>query len=295
MSTIITGADGFIGSNYVRSLKKSDDVILHCGNATSVDYYRANGFSRVTSGDLSLGYAENGLPDCNIETLIHLAGLPHGNNSTLEKANVDALKNVAIWALQCSVKKIIFASTAALYGDTCEVPADEESLIKPQSDYAISKLKAETHLKKIIGNKASILSFRMPHIYGVGKEIGVLASIIANANSHGAITLNGDGYELRDFIHISDVVRAIELATSKDFAKEFHIFNIGSGLSVSLRDLCKIVSEVLQKNIIISLNGEPAGKPHCIQLNIEKAKDIIGWEPKILLSEGITQMLFGQI
>ena len=288
---LVTGADGFFGGHFVPTLPMDEQTILHCGLPGSVDAYRREGFSCVLTGDLAGGEAVWGLPEADVQTVVHLAGLPGGQEDDLIRANVSVTRNVVRWAASHSVQRIVFASTAAVYGDSCERPAKENDELAPQSPYAISKVRAEELLQEFSDNDGSVISLRIPHAYGAGKRVGVLAAILSRATAGETVVLDGSGEERRDFVHIDDVVSAFSAACEVALSTGFHAFNIGYGESISLREACRIVGEAVGREVSVGLSGKPAGQPHCIQLDVSKAAREMGWAPTIGLAEGVREML----
>jgi len=291
MKLLVTGADGFIGSHLVRRLPPTRDTHLHCGLSESVPALKNAGFHNVTHGDLSGPDAADALPNEDVDVLIHLAGLPAGTEEELRISNLAVTQQVAEWARRHAVKRIVFASTAAIYGDTCEEPATEEFDPAPQTAYAKSKQESELMLQEFGAGGPDILNLRMPHAYGPGKHVGVFAAILSRLLAGDVVQLNGDGNEKRDFIFIDDVTAAFLSAIDLDNLFGVNAFNIGSGVSLSLREACSIIGEVLGVKPEVRLTGKPAGQPHCIQLNVEKAARLLGWRAQVGLAEGVRRLL----
>jgi nucleoside-diphosphate-sugar epimerase len=287
---LVTGADGFFGRHFVLRLEETADVFLHCGRTESVDEYRTQGFVNVFCGDLAGDGCSCGFPDCEIDVVVHLAGLPGGEEPDLMRANVAVTKNMLSWAVEHGVRKVVFASTAAVYGDTCDAPASEMHALDPQSPYALSKARAEALLQEYAEGGGAVASLRIPHAYGPGKRVGILAAIVTHATTDGVVTLNGDGDEKRDFVYIDDVVAALVAAANADLSAGFYAYNIGFGQSLSLREACRVVAEVKGIELRVNLSGQPAGKPHCIQLDASKAKCELGWVPEVSLKQGVQLM-----
>jgi len=291
MRILVTGADGFFGRHVVAGLPRTQSTILHCGFPGSVKMYRSRGFSDVHTGDLAGGPAVRGLPDRDVDTVVHLAGLPGGEEEELLRANVAVTKNLLAWARTHSVSRIVFASTAAVYGDSCDRDATELDDLNPQTPYSVSKVAAEGLLKEYVTDGGAVASLRIPHAYGAGKREGVFAAILGRTISGDAISLDGDGEEKRDFVYIDDVVSAFLAACDARLSDGFHAYNIGYGESLSLRDACRVVAGVVGRDVEVGLTGQPAGKPHCIQIDVSRAKSELAWVPRVNLENGVRRML----
>ncbi|GAG21717.1 unnamed protein product, partial [marine sediment metagenome] len=207
--------------------------------------------------------------------------------------NVIGSINIFKNCIKNKVKKVVFVSTGgALYGDTYK-PADEKTLPNPDSPYAAHKLTAEKHLE--IFNKTYGLDYvilRPSNIYGPrqykGGEGAVIAVFTYNALNNKESIIYGDGRQTRDFVYVGDVVAACIKSMSRSCQG---VFNVGIGKETNLFDLIKVIEKVVRKKFKFKHKEKRPGEVRRSMLNIDKAKKVLGWEPKISLEEGIEKTI----
>jgi len=296
MNVLVTGGAGFIGSHVVEGLIKES-------------------FSPIVVDNLSTGKIENLNPkalfyqqDIEDEEMMerifmlhkpvyvfHLAAQSSVSISVrnpVEDARTNILGTLVL--LQKSVKyeakKFIFSSTGgAIYGDNVNIPTSEEELPNPISPYGIAKLSVERYLDFFSKEyNLDYVSLRYSNVYGPRQdpygEAGVVA-IFTNKMLRGEkVTIFGDGEYIRDYIYVDDVVRANILAIEK--GKNI-VLNIGTGRGTTVNELFKMLKD------IIGYTDEPVYAPprkgdvRKSVLDCSKAKQILGWEPKVSLEEGL--------
>ena len=231
-NVLVTGGSGFIGTHLCSLLHETGYTVFSLDiNETSPKPWNV-----ITADIRSFKMP----PD--IDVVIHLAAQISVPNS-IEKPeetysiNVDGTANILKEAEKTGVSRIIFASSAAVYGDADLVPISESAPLLPQSPYAESKIQGETMLNN---SKILTCSMRFFNVYGNGQAIvGGYAAVIPAfkkaINSEKPPRIFGDGSQIRDFIHVSDLVRIIEIAiNSRVLPSEV---NIASGEETSLLEL----------------------------------------------------------
>lgn len=296
MNVLVTGGAGFIGSHVVEGLIKE-------------------GFSLIVVDNLSTGKIENLNPkalfyqqDIEDEEMMerifmlhkpvyvfHLAAQSSVSISVrnpVEDARTNILGTLVLLqkSVKYGVKKFIFSSTGgAIYGDNVNIPTSEEELPNPISPYGIAKLSVERYLDFFSKEyNLDYVSLRYSNVYGPRQdpygEAGVVA-IFTNKMLRGEkVTVFGDGEYIRDYIYVDDVVKANILAMEKG---KNMVLNIGTGKGTTVNELFKML-----KNII-GYTDEPVHAPprkgdvRRSVLDCSKAKQILGWEPKVSLEEGL--------
>ena len=287
MKILITGGAGFIGNHLVDALlRKKHKVIVIShdkkqNKQKGVKFYQAN----ICSSKIDLIFKKE-LPDI----VYHLAAiLPTKNTSLLMKTNIMGSVNILEMAQKYKIKKIIFASSAAVYGNPQTSVIKENHPTDPLSIYGLSKLTVEK-LFKIYCNlyKIPYIIIRYGNIYGPGQKTFRPGSVIVNfiyKILHNQIPeINGNGKQLRDYIYIDDLIDA-SLKIIK--IKKVGVYNVGSGVGISLNDIISKINKILNKNIKPKYNlSAKSGVAKSI-LDIKKIKKELRWKPKVQLETGL--------
>jgi UDP-glucose 4-epimerase len=297
---IVTGAAGFIGSHLTEELlEKGAEVVgidnLYSGNIEYLHDAIENSNFKFHKGDIrDLNFLLKLFED--IDIIYHLAAFISISQSIkmpelCNDINVNGTLNVLNAARKKNVEKIIYPSSASVYGDTPTLPKREDTLRKPISPYGVSKLACEAYMLtfyQVYGLKTSTL--RYFNIYGPrqtdSSESGVIAIWLGNIIRNENLTINGDGKITRDYIYIKDVILANLLAAEQDVSGE--IINIGSGTPISLIDLAKLMLRIAKKNNLKIIHQDP--RPGDIlnsYTDTSKAKNFLEFEPKYTQETGL--------
>ena len=295
---IVTGGCGFIGSHladYLIKLNYEVVVIdnLSVGRRENISQLNEN--SKFTFVDADISNYDLIEPIFRGADLVfHLAALadivPSIENPTeYYKSNVNGTFNVLQACRKHKVKKIIYAGSSSCYGIPDEYPTKETAAIRPQYPYALTKNIGEQlvmHWCQLYNLQA--ISLRFFNVYGprartsgtYGAVIGVfLAQKLANK----PYTVVGDGNQTRDFTFVSDVVSAIVAAAESDLSGE--VINIGSNNTYSINRLVELLGGE------ITYIPKRPGEPDCTWADITKATQLLDWEPKVSLEEGVDILL----
>ena len=246
---LITGSSGFIGSNLV-NFARSNGCIVY-----TLDLKKNNGIV----GDIrTIDWKTIELK--NMDAVVHLAAKISvmesiNDPTTYHEINVDATEKLFQACVDAKVKKIIFASSAAVYGESeseIKVIGEEGSLTSP---YAETKLMGEYLADKIGTENSRIIPIRLFNIYGPGQEAknpysSVIPLFIDQILEGIPINIYGDGEQTRDFIHVSDVCRSIMTLIESDLPSGTKI-NIGSGKGISINQLVNIILEIFKREGLI--------------------------------------------
>ncbi len=192
-----------------------------------------------------------------------------------------------------NVRKVIYASSAAIYGNPAYLPIDEKHPIAPISPYGISKYVPELYLKTYKDlHHLNFTALRYANIYGPRQiaegEGGVVAIFTDRVVKGEPIIIQGDGEQTRDFIYISDVVAANLAAIEHG---DGGIFNIGTGQVTSINQLVESMQKVVGQSIEIQHSSPREGDIRHSYFNSQAATEGLKWEPKVTLSEGLKKTL----
>ena len=252
---LVTGGAGFIGSHLVKELVKSGYSVrvldnLSNGSLENIrDVFDSIEFIKGDIRDKSI--VEDALK--GVEAVVHLAALIDVAES-VEKpelyldVNVNGTFNLA--KASRNVSAFIFASTCAVYGEPVKVPIGEDHPLNPKSPYAATKIAGEAFVQaygNLYGYRPVILRFF--NVYGPRQSkayAGVITEFVKRATRGEPPIIFGDGEQTRDFVHVKDVTKAIIKALDSDNASG--IYNIGSGVAITINDLAHLILKLAGKN-----------------------------------------------
>ncbi len=235
----------------------------------------------------------------DFDLIIHLAAKTDVADSVIHpeitnEVNVTGTENIMKCCIENKIKKIIFASSAAVY-DESKIPVNENAKTNPSSPYGKSKLAAEQNIKKISKEfNINAVSLRMFNVYGKGqneKYAGVISKFIKNILQSEPIQINGDGEQTRDFVSIFDVVVAFECAIKNIKGKKGDVYNIGTGCSISVNELAKIVLLTTEKKIEIKHREQSKDEIKHSVADITLAKNELGFIAKQKLQDELINLL----
>jgi nucleoside-diphosphate-sugar epimerase len=303
MKCLVTGGAGFIGSHLVDALLERGDevIVIDDFSAGKIENLPAEGDSlRIVRRDI----CEN-LDDVfssGIEAVFHLAAMPRvqfsiENPLKTHDVNVNGTLNLLNCCKKYNVKRFVFSSSSAVYGEQKIKPFVEEMKVKPISPYALHKLIGEYYCKlfyEVYGLKTVCL--RYFNVYGTKMDpdgayalvVGKFIKLISNGDK---IIINGDGEQTRDFIHVDDIVKA-NLLSSKIEKKECfgEVYNIGFGKGVSVNEVFRIVNDHYGGERKAEHGPEVLEPKHTLS-DAKKASRDLGWEPEIEFNDGMKLVL----
>ena len=210
------------------------------------------------------------------------------NPSEYHRINVEGTRSVVDASDSIKVK-IVFSSSAAVYGDTT-IAVNEESDISPKSPYAHNKVDGENNLKISL---VPHIALRYFNVYGPGQSsqyAGVITSFIKDALNGRDLIIYGDGNQVRDFIFVSDVVKANVIAM-KYRNNSFEVFNIGSGIGTSIKELANMVIRLTGSTSRVVYEASRLGDIVYSRADISKAERLLKWRPEISLEDGLRETI----
>jgi UDP-glucose 4-epimerase len=305
MRALVTGGAGFIGSNVVDALLERGDEVtvidnLSTGRRDNLDEALSNG-ARLVEADFRDGEAMRDLVrEAKPEAIFHLGAQIDVRRSVADPAfdagiNVIGTINMLGAAQAAGVKRFINSSTGgAIYGEGQVIPAPETHPAAPESGYGQSKLAAEGYcglFRRLHG--LSTVSLRYGNVYGPRQdplgEAGVIAIFCGKLADGGKPTVFGDGLQTRDYVYVGDVVSANLAAADSDAGGAF---NIGLGVQSTVLDIVDALGRLGgRSDFEVEFAPERPGEVMHIALDATRAREELGWEPKVQLEEGLERML----
>lgn len=301
---LVTGGAGFIGSHLVDELvsRGYKVVVLDnfwSGRMENVSQHLKSDAFKLVDGDVRdkrvVRDAMNG-----VDAVMHLAALidvERSVNNPFEThdVNVTGTLNILKEAVRKNIKRFVYASSTAVYGEVNPLPLNEDSPPKPISPYAASKASAECYCRAFYKSYGlETVTLRYFNVYGPRQELnpysGVIAKFLKNASSGEPLVVYGDGEQTRDFICINDVVDATILALEKGGLTD-ETFNVCTGKPITINELTQIVKEVTGKDLQIVYDKPRKGDLKNNYGDPAKAEEILGFKAKVTLKKGLERFV----
>ncbi|MCL1631550.1 GDP-mannose 4,6-dehydratase [Sporolactobacillus sp. CPB3-1] len=292
---LVTGGAGFIGSHVVEALLRQGYEVAVMDNFSTghreniaelpVDLYIC---------DVADPAVVNVIQSIQPDYIVHLAAQISVSHSVAdplfdERTNVAGSLNIMNGARTANVKKIVFASSAAVYGNPIEIPVTTDHPTHPESPYGLTKLTVEHYLQmyeKFYQLPYSILRFS--NVYGPRQDAqgeGGVISIFSDRIQKGTPPMiYGDGDQTRDFIFVTDIASAVAAALN---VKESLCVNVSSQTAISIKDLFQLMKEVSGSDLDAYYGPKRSGDIRHSVLSNQMTREILDWEPEVSLKDGL--------
>ncbi|SEP74619.1 NAD-dependent epimerase/dehydratase family protein [Natrinema salaciae] len=292
---LVTGGAGFIGSHLVDALAPRNEVRV-LDNFTTGDRAHLPDDVTVVEGDvgdpIALQKAARG-----VDVIFHHAALVSVSQSVDEprqsnRTNLEASLLVLEQARQEDAR-VVVASSAAVYGHPDELPVPETASTNPASPYGVQKLALDQYTRlyeELYGLET--VALRYFNAYGPrqqGPYSGVISTFLEQARANEPITIEGDGQQSRDFVHVSDIVRANLRAATTDAVGE--AYNVGTGQRTSIRELAETIRDATDSSSTIAHCEPRAGDIRHSGADTSKAARDLGFEARVGLESGIRSLV----
>ncbi|NWK58639.1 Vi polysaccharide biosynthesis UDP-N-acetylglucosaminuronic acid C-4 epimerase TviC [Acinetobacter sp. SwsAc2] len=315
---LVTGVAGFIGSNLLETLLKSNQNVVGLDNFATGHQHNLDEVQSLVKPEqwANFKFYEGDIrnfEDCQtacvgVDYVLHQAALGSVPRSiadpiTTNAANITGFLNMLTAARDAKVSSFTYAASSSTYGDHPALPKVEDNIGKPLSPYAVTKYVNELYAEvfaRTYGFKA--IGLRYFNVFGKRQDPnGAYAAVIpkwtAAMIAGGDVFINGDGETSRDFCFIENTVQANILAatTQNDEAKN-QVYNVAVGDRTTLNDLFNAIKAALSENDVIYMK-EPvyrdfrAGDVRHSQASIEKIKSLLGYQPQFVIAQGIDQAM----
>lgn len=301
---LVTGAAGFIGSNLVEALLEKGEEVVGVDNFITGKRHNVEPFAdrmRFVEGDV------RSLETCRelcegVDFVLHQAALGSVPRSvedpiTTNDHNVNGTLNMMVAARDAKVKRFVFAASSSAYGDTDVLPKVETMPPRPLSPYAVTKYLGELY-GKVFWNIYGLptIGLRYFNVFGKrqdpeGAYAAAIPKFLKKILKGESPVIFGDGEQTRDFTFIDNVVQA-NLKACQAGAKAFgETMNIGAGGRISMNELTFKMLELLGSDVKPSYGPTRAGDIRDSQADIGKARELIGYDPKVDALEGLSRAI----
>ena len=299
MTVLVTGGGGFIGSNLVRALvERGDDVRVldNFSTGNRVNLAGLDGDVEIVEGELR-SYERVHAAVRGVDVVFHQGALPSVPRSvqdplTTSAVNVEGTLNVLLAARDEGIRRVVFASSSSVYGNSEELPRAESQNPDPISPYGVSKLAAERYcvsFSRVYPLETVVL--RYFNVFGPNQDptsqyAAVVPRFITSIADGRPITVYGDGEQRRDFTYVANVIDANLLAADAADANG-SIFNIATGRSTTVNELADKIGEILGRDVQRDELPERTGDIRDSWAEVIRADERLGWSPRIGLEEGL--------
>lgn len=296
MKCLVTGGAGFIGSNLVDHLLENGHQVIVVDNesANSHDEYYWHPSADNHKFDISPYNLDRFIVLCEgVDCIFHLASdvsisFCIENPAETYLNNICSTTTVLEAARLAGVEKVVFSSTAAIYGLTDKICVESDKP-DPLNSYSVSKLSGET-LMKMYNDLYNVktITLRYFNVYGprqpkTGQYAPVIGIFSRQKNDGKALTVVGDGRQTRDFIHVSDIASANLTVAEKDVDNYGEVYNVGTGMATSVKEIAEMISDE-----ITHIPPRPAEARQSLA-DVSKIRDAYGWKAKVNLHQWIEE------
>ena len=295
-TVLVTGGAGFVGSHLVDALVRENDVRILDDFSTG-KRSNVNDDATLIEGDIRDSETLRRATE-DVDLIFHEAGVVSVQQSVEDpiqanEVNLDATLALLERARELDAR-VVLASSCAIYGQPTEIPVSEDEPFSPSSPYGLQK-SALDHYARLYEELYGLetVALRYFNIYGPRQSSGDYSGVISifkrQATNGEPITVDGNGEQTRDFVHVDDVVRANLLAATTDHVGE--AYNVGTGASVTIKELAETIRDVSGSSSDVVHTDPRQGDIEESKADISKARDKLGYEPTIPLDEGISSLL----
>ncbi|AJD26498.1 NAD-dependent epimerase/dehydratase family protein [Clostridium botulinum] len=298
MKVLVSGGAGFIGSNLVDKLINLGHNVCIIDNLSTGNINNVNKKAQLYINDILDPNVSKIFEKEKFDIVYHLAAQIDVQKSITNpifdsNVNVCGTINIINNCVNYNVKKIVYSSSAAVYGHPGYLPIDEKHGIMPISYYGLSKYTAEEYIRLFSNlNNLDFTILRYGNVYGIRQdpkgEGGVISIFMNSLFKKQPLYIFGDGSALRDYIFVEDIVDANIVALSSGSKERF---NIGTGVYTSVKELAENMIDIIGLKCNIEYASARKGDIANSYFNISKAKNKLNWIPKFSLKDGLKKTI----
>lgn len=302
MQVLVTGGAGFLGSHLVEALVHEGATVRVLDNLSTGKFENLAGLPiEFIEGDIA-NRDVVATAVCGCDLIFHQAALVSVPLSIKEPrlnhdSNVTGVFNVFDVAREMDVKRVVYASSAAVYGNLPKLPKQENDELAPITPYSAAKNMSETMAMAYAASYGmEMVGLRYMNIFGPRQDpsspySGVLSIFCRRAIAGQGFTIFGDGEQTRDFVYVKDVVQANLKAAKAKIGACASVFNVGRGEQTSLNQIVTALSELTDREIPVTYGETRVGDIKHSYADISRAKNVLAYEPQVSIIEGLRETL----
>ena len=294
---LVTGGAGFIGSHLVDSLVTTGESVrvlddLSTGHRENLSNHGADTVEFIEDDLATPGVAARAVE--GVDYVLHIAAIPSVPRSVKDpvashRANVDATLLVLEAARAAEVRRVVFASSSSVYGDSPTLPKHEKMPTNPLSAYALQKLIGEQYMR--LYYRLDTVALRFFNVFGPRQDpsspySGVISLFTAALSEGRQPTINGDGRQTRDFTYVSDVASGV-IAAATTSGVSGRVINLAPGGRVSIDSLFTVLRELIGADVDPIYGPPREGDVRDSQADNTLARDLLGFDAKVTVEEGL--------
>lgn len=303
MRYLVTGGAGFIGSHIVEELTQHNHEIVIFDNLLSGRRENIQPFLNIKNVE----FVQGSITDLALlkksfegaDGIFHEAAIvsvPRSVEYPMEthEINLSGTLNVLVAARDCGVRKVVFASSAAIYGDNPVLPKHESMTPDCLSPYAVSKLAGEQYCSVFSRlYDVECTSLRYFNVFGPRQDpaspySGVITKFVSSSLGHRPIVIYGDGNQTRDFVYVKDVVQANIRAMERNAPG---VYNVGCGTRINLLTLADMIAEIIGISVPITFAPPVKGDVRDSVADITLAQESVGYSPRWSVRKGLEELI----
>jgi UDP-glucose 4-epimerase len=299
VKALVTGGGGFIGSNLAHALAARGDDVRVLDNFSTGN--RANlsdlvGEIEIVEGELR-SYERVHAATRGVEVVFHQGALPSVPRSvqdplTTSAVNVEGTLNVLLAARDEGIRRVVFASSSSVYGNSDELPRVETQNPDPISPYGVSKLAAERYCVSFARvYPLETVALRYFNVFGPNQDptsqyAAVVPRFVTAIADGRAVPIYGDGEQRRDFTYVANVVEANLLAADAPNVTGT-VLNVATGTATTVNELADAIGALLGRTVERELHPERTGDVRDSWADVTRARELLGWAPRVSLDDGL--------
>ena len=299
-TALVTGGAGFIGSHLTKKLIEEGLHVIVLDNLSVGKKENLPNKAELIVGDIMDEELVNSIFNRGIDVVFHEAAIVTIRESVKNfygdaMTNIMGTLNILRASMASGVKKLVFASSMAVYSDKSDQqPVSENNDKTPIAPYGLSKLTSENYLLHFAGSNAlDILCLRYFNTYGENQTftpyVGVITIFVNRLLKGEPPVIFGDGKQVRDFVYVEDIVQANIKAMYSNI--HFGIFNVGTGIGTSVNEVAKILCEIINPQIEPEYSGTAEGELRYSVADISEIEDRLGFKPECRLQDNIDRVI----